>query len=204
MVLIVCIVAVCILVMVLICKSREEDNEVASGCLTQLVSICATIGIIFFLFVVYGIVNVFLFLRADSKWNDRSNMSAEDKTRWSYYVALPEAEPCFEYYSIRGAIDPRYMVETREYKNVEEMCEDLPEGCEDAISEALSSESKEDEDTRGEDIKQYKVEKDLLPLLSDEEIESKYGAYAYAGHREYYVNEYEDGTYRFILCYQKT
>ena len=80
MVLIVCIVAVCILVMVLICKSREEDNEVASGCLTQLVSICATIGIIVLILVGYAFYSVSRFIEADSKWNDRSSMSAEDKT----------------------------------------------------------------------------------------------------------------------------
>ncbi|MBO7564672.1 MAG: hypothetical protein J6T40_07525 [Clostridiales bacterium] len=138
MVFIGCIVAACIIALGLICKSWKKDDEVASGCLTWLVAIGATIGVIVLILVGYAFYSVSRFIEADSKWNDRSNMSAEDKTRWSYYVALPEAEPCFEYYSIRGDIDPRYMVETREYKNVEEMCEDLPEGCEDAISEALT------------------------------------------------------------------
>ena len=178
---------------------RHEENVVAKGCLISFL----TGFVIFLLLLGYYFYNVDRCIKADLKWNDQTDMSAVDKERWSYYVAFPEAEHCFEYYSVRGVVDPRYMIETRAYQSVEEMCDDLPEGCEDAISSALLSEPKEEEDTRGVDIKQYKVENDRLPLISNDEIERKYDAYAVAGWREYYVNEYEDGTYRFILCYQK-
>ena len=181
-------------------KIRHEENEVAKGCLISIL----TVFVIFALLLGYTFYNVGRFVKSDLKWNDQSDMSAVDKERWSYYVALPEAEHCFEYYAIRGLYDPKYMVETRAYTSIEKMCEDLPEGCEDAISKAILSEPKEEEDIRGVDVKQYKVENDLLPLISIEEIERKYDAYAVGGWREYYVNEYEDGTYRFILCYQKS
>ena len=179
---------------------RHEENVVAKGCLTFFLA-----GFVIFLLLLgYTFYNVGRFINADLKWNDQTDMSAVDKERWSYYVAFPEAEHCFEYYAIRGVVDPKYMIETRAYRSVEEMCDDLPEGCEAAISQALRSGSKDEEDIRGVDIKQYKVENAGLPLISNEEIARKYDAYAVAGWREYYVNEYEDGTYRFILCYQKS
>lgn len=202
MVFIGCIVAACIIVLGLICKSWKKDDEVASGCLTWLVTIGATIGVIVLILVGYAFYSVSRFIEADTKWYEQTELTAEDKERWSYYVALPEAQHCFEYYSYRGYRDRKYMIETRAYTSIEKMCEDLPEGCEDAISKAILSEPKEEEDIRGVDVKQYKVENDLLPLTGNEEISSKYDAYATAGSRQYYVNEYEVGMYRFILCFQ--
>ena len=202
MVFIGCIVAACISVLGLICKGWKKDDEVASGCLTWLVAIGATIGVIVLILVGYAFYSVSRFIEADTKWYEQTELTAEDKERWSYNVYLPEAEHCFEYYSVNGIRDQRFMVETRAYSSVEEMCTELPEGCQEAIMASLRSTSTEEEDIRGMDVKQYKVNDELLPLITWDEVKAKYDYRALIGPREYYVDEYEDGTYRFVLCVQ--
>lgn len=178
-------------------KIRHEENEVAKGCLISIL----TVFVIFALLLGYTFYNVGRFIKSDLKWNDQSDMSAVDKERWSYYVALPEAEHCFEYYAIRGLYDPKYMVETRAYNSVEEMCADLPEGCEKAISAALNGKPQDEEDVHGVDVKQYKVSNELLPLISESEVQTRYGWYSLGAPRYYCIDEYEDGTFRFTVQY---
>ncbi len=179
-------------------KKQDKDYDMAKGCLSWILAF----GILFLLVTGYFFFCIFRFWKADTKWYDRSDMAAEDKERWSYNVYLPEAEHCFEYYSVNGIRDQRFMVETRAYSSVEEMCAELPEGCQEAIMASLRSTSTEEEDIRGMDVKQYKVNDELLPLITWDEVKAKYDYRALIGPREYYVDEYEDGTYRFVLCVQ--
>ena len=79
MVFIGCIVAACIIVLGLICKSWKKDDEVASGCLTWLVAI----GVIILIFVGYAFYSVSRFIEADTKWYEQTELTAEDKERWS-------------------------------------------------------------------------------------------------------------------------
>jgi len=190
------IIAVFIILAVLYIRKPKEKSE-ASGCLTCL----GAVGVIVLLFVGYGLYSAYKYLEADTKWYEQTELTAEDKERWSYRMFLPEAEHCFEHYFIYGIRDPRYLVETRAYNSVEEMCADLPEGCEKAISAALNGKPQDEEDVHGVDVKQYKVSNELLPLISESEVQTRYGWYSLGAPRYYYIDEYEDGTFRFTVQY---
>ena len=53
----------------------------------------------------------------------------------------------------------------------------------------------------GVDVKQYKVSNELLPLISESEVQTRYGWYSLGAPRYYCIDEYEDGTFRFTVQY---
>ena len=195
-----CGIVIVIVIMEVGYKRENPDHDIIKGCLRWLLalSLCCL------LFLGYAMFCVYRFVKSDTKWYEMTSLSDEDKERWSYYMLLPEAEPCFEYYSLYGTRDPAYMVETYAYDSVEEMCSNLPQDCEVGIYAALSATPQETEDIRGKDVKQYKVYASQLPLIEKDEVDKKYGYNPAAFPQEYYINEYEDGTYRFVGYFQTT
>ncbi|MBR3056479.1 MAG: hypothetical protein IKG93_00800 [Clostridiales bacterium] len=178
---------------------RDKEYDMKKGCLQWL----AAMGVCLLLFVGFCMYSCAgHFIKSETRWYAQTSLSAEDKTRWSYYMFLPEAKHCFELYSNRGNRDPAYMVETFAYRSIEDMCSVLPEGCETAILQAHGSAPEETKDIRGVKVKQYKVRNDLLPIISEDEVSRKYGSYSLGCPRKYYINEYEDGTSRFVMFFQ--
>ena len=189
-----CGIVIVIVIMEVGYKRENPDHDIKKGCMRWFLAL----SLCFLLFVGYAIFSMYRFVKSDTTWHTHTSLSAEDKVRWSYYMLLPEAEPCFEYYSLKGIRDPGYMVETYAYSSAEELCSHLPEGCEKGITAALSTTPQETEDIRGEDVKQYKVYASQLPLIDEDEVTAKYGYNPAAIPQEYYINEYADGTLRFV------
>ncbi|MBR2751676.1 MAG: hypothetical protein IKD90_11165 [Clostridiales bacterium] len=188
-----------ILIFVIGHARQDDEYDMKKGCLQWFLSVSICV-LLFIGFCMYSCLASFI--KTDTRWYAQTSLSSEDKTRWSYYMFLPEAKHCFELYSNRGNRDPAYMVETLAYKSIEDMCSDLPEECEAAILQAHGSAPEETEDIRGVKVKQYEVRNDLLPIISEDEVSRKYGPYSLGCPRKYYINEYEDGTYRFVMFFQ--
>ncbi|MBR3056484.1 MAG: hypothetical protein IKG93_00825 [Clostridiales bacterium] len=184
-----------IVLMILACGDRERDTH--KGCLY----IFLGIGIFVLLGVGYMFYTVSQFIEADKKWYPCTTQTVEDKERWSSDILLPEAVNCFEYYSHRS-YHRTHMVETYAYNSVEDMCSALPDECEKAISSALNSSPEKEKDIRGVKVKQYTIDNDLLPLIDVNEMEEQYSFSSFDSKREYYINEYEDGTYRFVASFE--
>ena len=152
-------------------------------------TIALTFGALVFMFI-RNYVNAF-------KWSVHKTMTVEEKDRFSNMALYPELADCLERCADRGMRDAEYLIETYRYNSVEEMCEALPDGCRDTVERTL----KEVEPAIGKDMKDtpvrlYKIEYGL-PLRDGDTIDEKYKVYTYNAFHDYYLYEYDDGTYRF-------
>ena len=134
-----------------------------------------------------------------SEWEVVDPMPEEAKELYSEVALMPGLADHFERYAIRGGRDCDYMVETCSYDSYDEMCEELPEGCDFGIGCALAEGTHEETaDIYGDPVKRYEIRAGL-PLLGENGGNGKKrnahaGAFIY-----YYILEYPDGTYRFAV-----
>ena len=159
-------------------------------------TIALTFGALIFMFI-FNYVNAF-------KWEVHEPMTAEQQKEYGYKALYPELASCFERYGVKGMRDAEYLVETFRYNSLDEMYEALPEGCRDSIGLTLQDTAPEDsEDVKGAPVKRYRISSGL-PLLDEDTIPEEYEFYTYGVFHDYYVYEYEDGTYRFATVISTT
>lgn len=153
-------------------------------------------GALIFMFI-RGYVNAF-------KWEVHEPMTAEQQDKYSNMALFPELAPCFERYGVKGMRDAEYQVESYKYNSLDEMYEALPEGCEEAIEYTFeNAEPTASEDITGTAVTCYQIDY-VLPLLDEDTIPEEYEFYTYGAFHDYYVFEYEDGTYRFATVISTT
>ena len=154
----------------------------------------------------FGVL-IFMFIRGyvrASNGDVYESMTAEQKEEYSYKALYPDLAPCFERYAKKGLRDAVYVVETYQYGSLDEMYEALPEECRDSIETTLKDIDPEDgEDIKGTHVKRYEISYGL-PLLDKDTIPEEYEFYTYGVFQDYYVYEYEDGTYRFATVISTT
>lgn len=159
-------------------------------------AIALLFGALIFLFI-RGYVNAF-------KWEVHEPMTAEQQDKFSNMALFPELAPCFERYGVRGMRDAEYLVESYQYGSLDEMYEALPGECRDPIEVILHDIAPEvREDVKGTPVKRYQISSGL-PLRDEDTAPEKYKVYTYAAFHDYYVYEYEDGTYRFATVISTT
>lgn len=150
---------------------------------------------------------IFMFIRGYVKASNGDvyeSMTAEQQKEYGYKALYPELAPCFERYAKKGLRDAVYEVETYQYNSLDEMYEALPEGCRDSIEITLQDTDSEDsKDIKGTSVKRYRISSGL-PLLDEDTIPEEYEFYTYGVFHDYYVYEYEDGTYRFATVISTT
>ena len=143
---------------------------------------------------------IFMFIRSyvnAFKWSVHKTMTMEEKEDYSNRALFPELAGSLERYGKRGMRDSEYMIETYRYDSLEEMYEDLPAGCEDAIEYTIENiEPTVSEDISGTAITCYQIGY-VLPIRDKDTISEEYEVYTYNAFHDYYVYKYEDGTYRF-------
>lgn len=143
---------------------------------------------------------IFMFIRGyvnAVKWDVHETMTAEEKDRFSNMALYPALADCLERRADRGMRDAEYLIETYRYGSVEEMCAALPAGCKDSVEMTLEEAVPEiGKDMKGTPVKLYKIMYGL-PLLDKNTAPDEYKVYTYNAFHDYYVYEYEDGTYRF-------
>jgi hypothetical protein len=124
-------------------------------------------------------------------------MTDEEKIDFSNRALYPALADCLERRADRGLRDAEYLIETYRYSSVEEMCGALPAGCRDAVEYTLENATPvEGKDMKGVKIKLYNIEY-ALPLLDKNTAPEKYKVYTYNAFHDYFIYEYEDGSYRF-------
>lgn len=134
------------------------------------------------------------------EWDIHEQVTERERDKLSYLALLPEAADDIEYYSVMGARDPSYLITSRSFKSVDDMCDALPEGCGEAIRKALATgEYKETEDVLNRMTKRYDVQISDLPVIKEDNVKKEYYSAARGAFRYYYVLAYEDGTYRFEM-----
>ena len=150
------------------------------------------------LFIASIFISVSKMIKADTTWYPQTDMTEECKEKWCYWILMPSIENSIEYYSIYGVREPDYQLESYTYYTVSGMCRALPNGCEDAIINALETDPVETQDIRGEHIRQYSVYSADLPLINTIDAVEKVGHGTIGSPTYYYVNQYDDGSYRFV------
>ncbi len=142
---------------------------------------------------------IFMFIRNyvnAFKWDVHETMTMEEKEDFSYRALYPGLADCLERSADKGMRDAEYLIETYKYNSVEEMCEAVP-GCTEAVTYTLENITPEQsEDMKGVSVKRYAVA-GFLPLLDKDSAPDKYKVYTYNAFHDYFIYEYEDGTYRF-------
>ena len=116
-----------------------------------------------------------------------------DTNRHSAEACMPQ----FAYVSDRyGMIDYNgctyYAFETKKYSSIEKLCKALPEGCEQAVKDAVNNGSGQNaKDTKDKIVVRYEVSQEDLPLVEkDPHNDTDF---------HFCVYEYPNNTYRFAL-----
>lgn len=146
-----------------------------------------TIGIILlFLLLVSGCfgVQIYRYIRETDK---------SDRAHYSWIAHMPYFADYIEDNGLGEFRNgTREFLQTKKFRSPEELSANLPAGFSDAINDALASGASEKAvDLKNKPVTLYEINPELLPL---EEKESDYGVECH-----YFVMEYPDKKYRFVL-----
>ena len=185
----------------------QENGEVKihkkSSIITWILRIIIILTVIIFLVSIY-----FSFISYTSDFSVHTDITAEDQKYYASVVLMPDLSDQIERFGIRNMRNliekwKRVSIETTKYKNLEELCNALPEGCSDPIRNAIASgQCTYGRDLEKESVKWYTIEQGL-PLIGslnpDPEVQQQRSKIT----KIYYqVYEYGDGAYRFQVWYE--
>ena len=158
--------------------------------------------IIFFSIVLANILmfgTFYLHFQRQMTWSVHELTVAEDKADRACRALMPGIADILERYGRRGFRDSEDMLESHTFESLDDLISALPDGCEDSVRKTMKdAEPKQSKDITGQSVNLYEIMYQL-PQATKEELGKKYEYYYYGVHIDYYILEYEDGSYRFAV-----
>ena len=158
------------------------------------------LSVVFAVVLVFGCLYLFIYRNYIKafQWDYHESMNDNEKERLSNIALMPDMADSFENYAVMGFRDPSYLIITKGYKSLDDMCASFPEGYESAFRDAYNRGAmKTSEDVIGNEVTRYEIDQSLMPLISEKDVDSRFRGAATGAFRYYYVLEYPDGTFRF-------
>ena len=166
-----------------------NPNKPKNGLLSFVKKIVIIISVLFALYVVFWL----LFIYAITAWHIRK-ITPENMGEYAEYAFLPGIENALERFATRGMQDVESQLETHAYKSLDKLCEALPEGCRQAVRDAVENSSPVSEkDVKGKKAEAYLITGDLSASRDEADEASRFES------RKYYVFKYKNGSYRFVI-----
>ena len=143
-----------------------------------------TIGVIILLIVGYMVISISRYMYAKNR---------SERDYYSQAARIPSFAECIEDHQFASYHNRSYVfLQTRKYRSLEKLCDDLPAGFTQAVNVAVTSGRSENAvDIKGKPVVLYEVSPELLPLTKKENV-NDFECY-------YCVMEYPDYSYRFTL-----
>lgn len=131
------------------------------------------------------------------RWHVHEPMTSEQQVRLSSMGLIPYVAGSLERYADRGLRDSEYMAESFAFGSPDELAKAVNGISADMIEKAFEYGGKKTEDIKGVPVTVYGLPG--MRQASKDELDPEYEYYFYGCDIQYYILEYEDGTYRFAV-----
>lgn len=142
------------------------------------------IGIILLLPLLFCVL-FFILFAPKAKWQYVENLTLEDKQAFANMALMPEMANSITRYGTMGFQDVDAKIETCTFRDIDELCQLMPEGSKEAIEKTLSGIAEQN----AQKIVTYRIASEDLPLAIREINDNNFGE------RYYFILVYPDGGY---------